>query len=40
MLREELVGALGVAVTTVPWRANAPVTLEGLGELLPPGFLP
>ncbi|NND85715.1 MAG: ArsA family ATPase [Acidimicrobiia bacterium] len=39
-LRDELVDALGVEVTTVPWRAKAPVTLSGLGELLPTGFLP
>jgi anion-transporting ArsA/GET3 family ATPase len=39
-LRAELVDALGVEVTTVAWRAKAPVTLEGLADLLPAGFLP
>lgn len=38
-LREELAASLGVPVTTIPWRATAPVTLDGLGDLLPEGFL-
>lgn len=39
-LRAELVDTLGVEVTTVPWKAVAPVTLAGISRLLPAGFRP
>ncbi len=39
-LRDELAATLGVGVTTVPWKAVAPVTIDGLADLLPTGFRP